>query len=238
MPRLEIVFFDAGDTLLRAHPSFPELLASICRENGYDVDPAAVADIQERLAPHLVELAHETGIDAPSLDPEDSRTYWSHLYRRVTGELGIYDEELVGVLYSRFSHPSAYKLFDDVLPCLTELKAAGYRLGLISNFEGWLQEMLVEMEVGHLFEVSVISAFEGIEKPDRELYQRALSRAGVSPDAAAHIGDSPRMDVEPASAVGMTTILLDRHGRYPDVPGHRVATLAEFPRLISEIEGS
>jgi putative hydrolase of the HAD superfamily len=236
VPPFEIVFFDAGDTLLRAHPSFPELLASICRENGYDVNPGDVSAIQERLAPHLVELAHETGIDAPSLDPEDSRTYWSHLYRRVTGELGIQDEELVQTLYARFSHPSAYRLFDDALPCLTELKAAGYRLGLISNFEGWLEEMLVEMEVGHLFEVSVISAFEGIEKPDKALYERALSRAGVSADAAAHIGDSPKMDVEPASAVGMTTILLDRRGRYPDVPGPRVATLAEFPRLIAELE--
>lgn len=237
MPAIEIVFFDAGDTLLRAHPSFPELLASICRENGYDADPSDVAEIQGRLAPHLVELAHETGIDAPSLDPDDSRTYWSHLYRRVTGELGIHDEELVKTLYSRFSHPSAYKLFDDALPCLTELKAAGYRLGLISNFEGWLQEMLVEMEVGHLFEVSVISAFEGVEKPDPALYKIALERAGVEGSVAVHVGDSPVNDVRPAREVGMITVLLDRYDRYPGAPGPRVSSLTEILPVLEQSTG-
>ena len=237
MSEIEIVFFDAGETLLRPYPSFPELLTRICAEEGYVISADAAAEAQQRLAPHLVELADETGIDKPSLDPEHSRIFWTHLYRRITGELGIEDERLVETLFSRFSHPSSYRLFDDALPCLTALQKAGFRLGLISNFEGWLQEMLTEMEVGHLFDVSVISGFEGMEKPDRGLYDLALERASVAGDVAVHIGDSPKMDVEPASEVGMTGILLDRYDRYPDAQGPRVSSLSEVPSLLEKLTG-
>lgn len=237
MSHIEIVFFDAGETLLRPYPSFPELLATICGEHGYDVAPAEAETVQQRLAPHLVELADETGIDKPSLDPQHSRIFWTHLYRRVTRELGIEDEALVEVLFTRFSHPSSYKLFDDALPCLLGLQEAGFRLGLISNFEGWLQEMLVEMEVGHLFEVSVISGFEGMEKPDPGLYALALERAGVEGSSAMHIGDSPKMDVDPARGAGMTAVLLDRYDRYPGAPGPRVSSLAEIPSVLKQLTG-
>lgn len=237
MAPIEIVFFDAGETLLRPYPSFPELLSQICGEHGYDVAPERANEVQQRLAPHLVELAEETGIDKPSLDPEHSRIFWTHLYRRITGELGIEDEALVETLFTRFSHPSSYKLFDDALPCLLELQRRGFRLGLISNFEGWLQEMLVEFEVGHLFEVSVISGFEGMEKPDPGLYSLALERAGVSGASTMHIGDSPKMDVEPARAAGMTPVLLDRYNRYPDAPEPRVSSLTEVPSVLERLTG-
>lgn len=235
--KAEIVFFDAGETLLRPYPSFPQLLTQICGENGYPISAEDAAEVQQRLAPHLVELAEETGIDKPSLDPEHSRIFWTHLYRRITGELGIEDEALVETLFARFSHPSSYRLFDDALPCLTSLQNAGFRLGLISNFEGWLQEMLTEMEVGHLFEVSVISGFEGMEKPDRGLYDLALERAGVDGRDAVHIGDSPKMDVEPAREVGMTGVLLDRYNRYPDAEGPRVSSLSDIPSLLEKLTG-
>lgn len=238
MGPIEVVFFDAGETLLRPYPSFPELLSQICSEHGYEVAPERASEVQQRLAPHLVELADETGIDKPSLDPEHSRIFWTHLYRRITGELGIEDEALVETLFARFSHPSSYKLFDDALPCLTELQRQGHRLGLISNFEGWLQEMLVEFEVGHLFEVSVISGFEGMEKPERGLYDLALERAGVSGANAVHIGDSPKMDIEPAREVGMTPVLLDRYNRYPDAPEPRVSSLEEVPSVLERLTGS
>jgi FMN phosphatase YigB (HAD superfamily) len=43
------------------------------------------------------------------------------------------------------------------------------------------------------------------------------------------------MDVEPAASVGMTTILLDRAGRYPDGPGIRIDSLKELPSVVSKL---
>ncbi|MGI8774265.1 MAG: HAD family hydrolase [Actinomycetota bacterium] len=235
MTRFDMVFFDAGETLLRPHPSFHELFSATCRRAGYEIDVDLVHSVQQRLAPHLVELAEETGIVAPSLDPADSLTYWSHLYRRLLGELGIEDEDLIASLYSTFSSSASYKLYDDALPCLEALAGAGHRLGLISNFERWLEEMLVELEVGHHFEISIISGFVGVEKPDPAIYEAAVRTAGVEPGDAVHIGDSPTMDVEPAAEVGMTAILLDRWDRYPESRAPRVRSLSAIPALLANL---
>lgn len=232
---IEIVFFDAGETLLRPHPSFPELLASVAADAGYSFTAEEAHDVQERLAPHLVELADEIGIDKPSLNLDDSRAFWSHLYRRLLSELGVEDEDLVQKMFETFSSPSSYKLFDDVLPTLQAVSDAGYRLGLISNFDEWLEEMLVELEVGHLFEVSIISGQVGVEKPDPKIYEMALEQAEVDGPRALHIGDSPQTDVEPSRSVGMIPVLLDRYNRYPNPGVARVESLSELPQLLDSL---
>jgi HAD superfamily hydrolase (TIGR01549 family) len=232
----EIVFLDAGETILYPHPSFSELFARIVTDAGVPVSAGDVEDVRRRLAPHLVDMAEDSGADGGvSLSEESSRTFWTFLYRRFLEELGHEDEALVGRLFEVFSSTSTYRLYDDVLPSLAALSEAGYRLGLISNFERWLEEMLVELEVGHVFDVAVISGIEGVEKPDATIYRRALDKAGVAADRAVHVGDSPGLDVEPARSVGIETVLLDRLGRYVDHEGHRVASLKELPDLLSKL---
>lgn len=232
---IEAVFFDAGETILRPHPSFAELFSTVCAAHGYEVSAGAVRAVQERLAPHLVDLAEETGVDNPSFSPEASRAFWTYLYRRFLAELGLDDPALERALYTTFSDSSSYRLFDDVLPVLDRLQRLGYRLGLISNFEGWLQEMLVELKVGDLFEHSVISGVEGVEKPDRRIYEIAVERMGVAAGHAAHVGDSISLDVEPAADVGLVPVLLDRAGRYPDARCVRIAGLEELPKVLANL---
>ncbi|MDQ3619232.1 MAG: HAD-IA family hydrolase [Actinomycetota bacterium] len=232
-PLIEVVFLDAGETILHPHPSFPELFAVVSERCGRPLDVEAIREVQERLAPHLVDLADETGVKDPSLSAEASWAFWSYLYRRLLAELGVEDEALVQELYAAFSSSASYALFDDALPAMRELQRAGYRLGLISNFEQWLEEMLVELEVGHLFDVSVISGLEGVEKPDPAIYRLALERAGVGPENAVHVGDSPGMDMEPAASVGIGGILLDRKGRYHSRPETRIASLKELPQVVA-----
>lgn len=240
---IEIVFFDAGETILHPYPSFPELFARTCAQHGYKVDPAEVKTVQERLGPHLIEVANESGVEDASLSADASRAFWTYLYRRLLAELGL-DEALADELYYVFSDSRSYKLFDDVTTTLDELKIAGYRIGLISNFEGWLEKMLVELEVGHVFEVTVISGIAGVEKPDPRIYEIALEKAGVDPQKAVHVGDSPKFDVEPARATGMHAVLIDRLGRHGhkdpgsnwDVDGcPTITSLEELPELIAKL---
>ena len=225
---IEVVFFDAGDTLLRPHPSFEELFASVCSARGYEVTPSDVAAVRARMAPHLVDIAEVTGVQNPSLSAEASLTFWSFLYRRFLEELEVADEDLVKELFTVFSSSASYKLYADVLPAVEALRSSGYRMGLISNFETWLEDMLVDLELGSVFEPVVISGREGIEKPDPDLYRIAVERAGIDPARCVHVGDSPKMDVEPALEVGLNAVLLDRMDRYPDVPYPRIASLAEL----------
>lgn len=233
---IEIVFLDAGETILYPHPSFSELFARVVSEAGVAVSAEDVEAVRRRLAPHLVDIVEDSGAEGGvSLSEESSRTFWTFLYRRFLQELGHEDEALVARLFEVFSRTSTYRLYDDVLPTLNELSERGYRLGLISNFERWLEEMLVELEVGHVFDVAVISGIEGVEKPDASIYRRALDKAGVGPERAVHVGDSPGLDVSPARSVGIATVLLDRLDRYSGHDGPRIASLKELPDLLSKL---
>ena len=233
---IEVVFFDAGDTLLGPHPSFPELFSQVCAERGYDVPSELVVQVQSELAPQLIDLAEDTGVDNPSFSSEASKKFWGYLYKRFLEALDIEDADLAQALLHRFSTGSSYMLFDDVLPTLRGMHAQGYRLGLISNFEQWLEERLIELEVGQLFDVSVISGFVMIEKPDPAIYELALERAQVEPGKAVHVGDSMSMDVEPARSVGIHPVLLDRRGRYPDSEVLRIESLEELPGVVANLE--
>lgn len=233
---IEMVFFDAGGTILDPHPSFPELFAATCAAEGYRVTQHDVAEVQEKLAPHLVELLDEADLPhGPTLSPEASRTFWTFTYTRFLAELGIDDDTMTNKLYETFSASESYRLYDDVKPTLDAIESAGMRLGLISNFDSWLEEMLLEMEVGHIFDPAIISGLEGIEKPDPGIYRLAVERAGVKPENCVHIGDSPAMDMEPATSVGIVPVLIDRADRYPDSRYARIRKLGELLPLISEM---
>ena len=235
MRDIDIVFFDAGETIIHPYPSFPELFAQICIARGFEVGPDDVRDVQERLAPHLIDLAEDSGVSAPSLNEEDSRKFWTFLYQRFLAELGIADDQLPHELFRTFSSSSTYRLFDDVKPALTQIEDRGHRLGLISNFEGWLEQILVEQEVGESFDVTVISGVEGVEKPDPAIYELAVQRAGVEPSRCVHVGDSMSLDVVPATEVGIKAVLLDRVGRYPDSGHPTIGSLEELPDIISKL---
>jgi putative hydrolase of the HAD superfamily len=137
------------------------------------------------------------------------------------------------VLYEAFSDHANYALFDDVEPALAELADEGYALGLISNFEDWLEVLLERLDVTRYFPVRVISGVVGVEKPDLKIFHLALEEAGVAPADAVYVGDNPHFDVEPAAALGMFPVLIDRHDRYPDQPhGARITSLAKLASVL------
>jgi putative hydrolase of the HAD superfamily len=229
--RFSAVFFDAGETLVHPHPTFPDLFATVLRREGHEVDPATV-----HASAHVVFDRFRTAARANELwttSAERSRRFWHEVYATFLRELGIPDANgLVHTVYREFTDLANYALFDDVVPVLRTLREAGLRLGIISNFEEWLERLLERVGVRSFFDVRVISGIEGMEKPDPRIFRLAMERAGVEPSRSVYVGDNPEFDVDPALAVGMYPVLIDRRDRFPDVPGPRIASLAELPGVL------
>lgn len=228
------VFFDAGETLLSPHPSFHELFASALAEQGRPVTAAQVSKTFESLAPTFAEVVDRMAVSPWSTSRQASLEFWGRLYATALANLGIPDPEglLAGALYSKFTRYESYRLFADSVPTLSAIKSAGLVVGLISNFEDWLEGMLIEMEVAPLFDLMVISGKEGVEKPDPAIFNLALERSGVAPEHALYVGDHPRIDVEGARAVGMGAVLIDRRNRHREFQGDRIATLYRLLDLL------
>ena len=70
---------------------------------------------------------------------------------------------------------------------------------------------------GRLVDSVVDSEIFGVEKPDRRIFEHALSLASVAPSAAVHVGDLYAVDVVGAAGAGIHPVLLDPHGDWPAV---------------------
>jgi putative hydrolase of the HAD superfamily len=229
--RFDAVFFDAGETLVHPHPTFPDLFARILRREGHDVDARTIRDRIHVVSDRFSKAAREKELWTTT--PEGSRRFWHDVYGIFLEHLGIVDGGgLIDVVYREFTDLANYALFEDVVPTLDRLRAEGLRLGVVSNFEEWLERLLEQLGVRPYFDVRVISGVEGMEKPDPRIFRLAMARAGVEPDRSVYVGDNPEFDVQPALGVGMHPVLIDRRERYPDAPAPRIVSLVELPEAI------
>ncbi len=228
---IEVIFFDAGETLIHPYPSYTELFHRTCWEHGFEADKEAIPFATRELL-HGIEERQKRGFTF-STSEEKSRGFWLKFYGDLLEKLGHYpDSRLAEALYQVFSHPGNYSIYEDAADALAELERKGIKLGLISNFEPWLKSLLVDLGIFHYFDHVYISGIVGVEKPHPRIFQMALEGAGVEPRSAMHVGDSPLSDVEGARDSGMIPVLVDRHGRYPHMDCLRVCDLRELPALL------
>jgi FMN phosphatase YigB (HAD superfamily) len=137
--------------------------------------------------------------------------------------------------------------FPWVRDCLEQLKAAGFRLGVVSNADGQVAQVLAELDYAKYFEVIVDSHVEQVWKPDPELFYICLRRMGLEPLAdecveyaagagpappVLYAGDSFRSDVTGARAAGIDVQLIDPLGLYESWTDQRVTDMREFTRLV------
>ncbi|MGH2681119.1 MAG: HAD family hydrolase [Actinomycetota bacterium] len=229
--RFRAVFFDVGETLVHVDPSFAELFVTVLDGAGHarslDDVLAASAHVYARFS----EAARDRSLWTTT--PERSRAFWTSVYDRMLAELGVAETDgLAGTLHREFTRLEHYVLFDDVRPTIAALRDAGLALGIVSNFEAWLEDWFGVHDLIETFPVRVISGIEGIEKPDERIFRLALERASVAPEEAAYVGDNPEFDVDPPAALGMFPVLVDRRDRFPDHDGARITDLRDLPGML------
>ena len=226
---LGCVLFDAGDTLLAPAPSFQGRFVAVAADQGLPLEEAAVDAA-------IAAAVRAAAWPEDWTDPATQRAFWMGFYREILTSLGHVDDglQLAEALFASFSDPASYELFDDVRPALEELTGRGLTLGVVSNFEPWLADILALQEIDHLFATVAISGVLGVAKPDPGIFEAALAEAGADPSATVHVGDQPANDVAAARAVGITPVLIDRFARYPEPDGaHRVEDLRGLVKLVN-----
>lgn len=109
----------------------------------------------------------------------------------------------------------------DMLALADRLRAAGIRVGLLSNSWG------THPYPGHItehFDPVVISGLVGLRKPDPRIYQLALDQLGIRPDRVVFVDDLA-MNVAAAAALGM------RAHRHTDAVTTRAALAGLLPEV-------
>jgi putative hydrolase of the HAD superfamily len=99
----------------------------------------------------------------------------------------------------------------DTIPVLQQLKNH-YTLGLISNFDHapHVHQLLSDHNLTPLSDTIVVSDDIEINKPDPEIFHRALKSVDLQPNQVAYVGDSETDDIQGALNTGLHPIWINR----------------------------
>ncbi len=209
---LRAVFFDVGNTLLYAYPSVPEVVRQVLAEEGHVRDVSAIDQYMPMLDEFYEDRYRED--DTFWRSEDETLAVWVGMYSLLCRQLGIEaDAECIARrVYHEFGYAERWRAYDDVRPAFERLRARGLRLGLISNWDARLTGLMEGMGFSPLLDAVVSSAEVGLHKPDPRIFELACAKLGVEAADAAHVGDHQYADIIGAEAVGMTPVLIDRHG--------------------------
>ena len=200
----QAVSLDVGGTLIEPWPSVGHVYAGVVREfGGPEFEPGRLTNA------FLQAWSARRGFDY-------SRAAWRELvettFAEVEGSRFRVSDECFAAVYERFGRAPAWRVFEDVGPLMTELRARGIPVVVVSNWDERLRPLMAELGLAAAMTDRVISHEVGMRKPDAGMFLHAGERLGVAPGAVLHVGDSEREDVEGARRAGLQARWLLRTG--------------------------
>lgn len=222
-PKYEVVLFDVGNTLL--FPNWERILAPLtCR--GLSVS-------QNQL--HAIERKTKKDFDQSAVSGRIDHGFWQLFYSHLLDTLGISDAALCQSLVAA-THLSAN--WDRIRPgtrqALDAIRAR-YRIGVISNADGKIADVLTISGIRDCFLSVTDSGIVGYEKPHPAIFAAALRAMNVEPQRAMYVGDVYSVDYVGATNAGMDATLFDVAAAYHEKNLPRVESLQQLQqRLESE----
>ncbi|GAB3526137.1 HAD family hydrolase [Arthrobacter monumenti] len=232
------VLFDIDDTLV-------------------DLKTAMDKTVRHASAEHAPGLSEEQWIEYTHLYSKDPL---GHYDRFLSGELSFVEQRLQRIRHAHKSvHgsllddesllvwnrayeqtlPIHFVAFDDVVPLLDALEAAGIAYGAVSNNVEAYQR--VKLDKAGLQRVEALVGTDTVDcpKPDPQIFHEGARQLGTEPARTMYIGDNLLVDAEGSTAAGLVGVWLSRPGVVgtpgPDdreFDGPTIGSLDEIPALL------
>ncbi len=125
------------------------------------------------------------------------------------------------------------RLYDDVVPALSRLRARGIKIAVVSNCTENTRPLLVSLGVDALADTLILSCEVGAAKPTAEIFRGALERLGVTAEAAVFVDDQPGYCAG-SVALGISTVQIVRgelDGKVPAAGTRLVRSLPEVEAM-------
>lgn len=214
------VLFDVGQTLL--YPDFP-FLQNLLAEYGVRVETRALSNCGA--------LAREKV--ARTKGNERNYAGFFSFWMKCAGAAEADVPEILKKIYERHQREHLWNWLDpEAKPTLASLHERGYRLGIISNADGQIQNAMAELGMAEYFEHMIDSAIVGVEKPDTRIFAMALEKLQLPASACLYIGDHYDNDITGARNAGMVPLLLDPFDVVAENDVDRIRALSDLLDLL------
>jgi putative hydrolase of the HAD superfamily len=213
---IRAVLLDAAGTLITTAEPVGETYARWARKFGAVLSPETLDQGFRQIFPGMPAMAFPGQSGAALVAQE--RDWWRRLVRQVLDIAGggvANFEEYFEAVYHHFASPDAWHLYPEVDPFLRQLRAEGYLVAVVSNFDSRLPVILEGLGLAPYLQVVVFSTAAGAAKPDQHIFRLTLRHLGLTPAQAVHVGDGLEPDYRGARGAGLNALLLQRSGRAP-----------------------
>lgn len=207
------IFFDCANTLLHKPDIYPAILRVLADHN--ITIPEATLVHHHRLLSEAILFPDRT-----------SRDFYLDFNAHLLRAFGVLPEaRLLDALFDACSY-LPWKAFPDT----DFLSAIELPMGVLSNWDTSLDEKLGLLNAR--FNWVLGSDAHRLRKPDPAFFLKAIEAAGVEASTLIYVGDSLRLDIEPAKQLGIQAILIDRDNLYPHSTASRIKSLHELGGLL------
>lgn len=207
---IKYVFFDVAGTLIHK-PDIYINIQHVLKRNNITVS-LPIIKTQHTLLSNLILFPTKTTVE-----------FYDYFNADLLRLLGIKpSKKLQNEIYKNCRH-LPWKKFSDT----SVLHKIPLPIGIISNWDSTLHAKLQSLFSLRFWKIYG-SSDVGFAKPDPKLYRYVLKNIGCKSAEIAYVGNSMKLDIEPASLVGLKAILLDRHNLFPDYTGPKISNLNEI----------
>lgn len=206
---LKAVFFDAAGTLFYLTKTVGDHYALVGEEVGLNLNPKKL-DAAFHSAWAKMPLRKAIGGPRENDDKDWWRELADQVVREAAPEIGKLDRDnFFEVAYEHFAEPGVWELYPDVTDVLKQLHPR-FQLAIVSNFDGRVRVILEHLGILRYFRHIFVSSEIGADKPDPEIFRRAVRFLGLQAGDVLHVGDDPERDWQAAAAAELFIFKLDR----------------------------
>ena len=206
---IRAIFFDAVGTLFHLTKGVGDHYALVGTELGLKLDPAA---LERAFFAAWKKMPPRSAIDGPR--ENDDKDWWRELVDLVLNDVAPSLNEMdrdnfFEIAYEHFAEAAVWEAYPEVADVLEQLNPR-FQLAVVSNFDGRLRMILEHLGISKFFKHIFVSSEIGADKPDPEIFRRALKYVDLPPNQVLHAGDDPERDWKAAAAAGLSIFELDR----------------------------
>jgi putative hydrolase of the HAD superfamily len=210
----QVIFLDAVGTIFGVKGSVGEIYGEIARDFGVSTD-----------SKQLNKAFYQSFKDAPPLAFADVNSneikqlefqWWKAIASGTFAIVGVKEQftdfdAFFQKLYEHFATAHPWEVYPDTITSLNRWQKQGIQLGIISNFDTRIYQVLQVLELRSYFFSITISSSTGVAKPNPQIFYTALEKHNCNPESAWYIGDSLKEDYYGAKSLGIKSFLIQRY---------------------------
>jgi putative hydrolase of the HAD superfamily len=216
---VEWVLFDAVGTLIYPDPPVADAYHSVAYRHG------------SRLTSELISVRFRNAFSQQTALPLVTsealeRDRWRRIVAHVFDDVPSQNEAIFDELWDHFANSRHWRLYEDVPHTLANLRNHGYKVGIASNLDQRLRQIIAGHDELCSCDEVFISSEVGYAKPHLQFFRAVEKRLNASAASIALVGDDEVNDYQGALAAGWQSIWLCRD--LADGPSTAIRSLHEL----------